>query len=239
MKQEVLTLSGEKMFDRLKRITLYTGNLGSGKTEVAVNTALGLMRLGKKTSLVDLDIINPYFRSRRVKKQLEKLGLHVVTPEGNLSFADLPALSPAVKGVIQDDKKTGVFDVGGDDVGAVALGRYKDWLQEQDHQMLLVINTCRPFTRDPEGIIKYLQSIQGASGIKVSGLVNNTNLGGETDLATVLEGFRIVSRTSKMLGLPIIFTAVTKGLEEETKRELEKESNILVLEKFMKTPWEE
>lgn len=227
------------MMDRLKRITIYTGNLGSGKTEVAVNTALGLMRQGYITSLVDLDIINPYFRSRLVKKQLEDLGLHVITPEGNMSFADLPALSPAVKGVIQDQEKTGVFDVGGDDVGAVALGRYKDWLQGQDYQMLLVINTCRPFTRKPEGIIKYLHSIQDASGMKVSGLVNNANLSEETTLSTVLDGLKVVSKTSEMLSLPVFFTAVKKDLAEEVKNALGRKSKILVLEKFMKTPWEQ
>ncbi|MCL6611008.1 MAG: hypothetical protein K6T66_05640 [Peptococcaceae bacterium] len=227
-----------KLFDRLKRITIFTGSLGSGKTEVAVNTALGLMRLGKKAALVDLDIINPYFRTRLVRKQLEEMGLRVVSPEGRFSFADLPALSPAVKGVIENGEITGVFDVGGDDAGAVALGRYRDILQDREFGMLFVINACRPYTREPEGIIRNIDSIQEASGIKVSGLVNNTNLGGETGLDTVLDGFSTVSRVSEMTGLPVCFTAVKRDLEEKALKALGGKTDVLALDKFMKTPWE-
>lgn len=227
------------LLDRLNRITIYVGNLGSGKTEVAVNTALALMRAGKRTTLVDLDIINPYFRTRLVRQQLEDMGLQVVSPTGRFAFADLPALSPAVKGVIENPEATGVFDVGGDDVGAVALGQYRDMLQGREFKMLFVINTCRPFTRNPEGIIKYVRSIEEASGIKASGLVNNANLGRETGLETVLGGFAAVSRVSEMLGIPVCFTAVKRELEEEAGCALGEKSGILPLDKFMKTPWEQ
>ena len=226
------------MVNKLKRLTIYTGNLGSGKTEVAVNTALSLMRLGKRAVLVDLDIINPYFRTRMVRGQLEEMGLEVVSPQGRFSHADLPNVSPAIKGVFLNREFTGVFDVGGDDVGAVALGQYRELLDGQDYQMLFVINTCRPFTRSPEGIIKYIKSIQDACGIMVSGLVNNANLGSETGLDTVLEGFSMVSGVAKTLGLPVSFTAVRRGLLDEARRALGEEADILPLEKFMKTPWE-
>lgn len=226
------------LMDRLKRLTIYTGNLGSGKTEVAVNTALSLMRLGKRAVLVDLDIINPYFRTRMVRGQLEEMGLEVVSPQGRFSNADLPNVSPAVKGVFLNREITGVFDVGGDDVGAVALGQYREMLDGQDYQMLFVINTCRPFTRTPEGIIKYIRSIQDACGIMVSGLVNNANLGSETGLDTVLDGLSMVSGVAKTLGLPVSFTAVRRGLLDEARRALGEEADILPLEKFMKTPWE-
>jgi hypothetical protein len=226
------------LLDRLNRITIYVGNLGSGKTEVAVNTALALMRSGKRTALVDLDIINPYFRTRLVRQQLEDMGLRVVSPTGRFSFADLPALSPAVKGVIENPEATGVFDVGGDDVGAVALGQYRDMLQGREIKMLFVINTCRPFTRDPEGIIKYVRGIEKASGIKACGLVNNANLGRETGVDTVVSGFAVVSRVSEMLGLPVFFTAVKRDLQEEARLALGERSAILPLDKFMLTPWE-
>lgn len=226
------------MFDKLKRITIFTGNLGSGKTEVAVNLALNLMRRGKRTVLVDMDIINPYFRTRLVRNQLENLGLEVVSPTGKFTFADLPAISPAVKGVIVNGEITGVFDVGGDDVGAVALGQYRDLLEGREFRMLFVINTCRPFTRDPDGVIKYINSIQDASGIRADGLVNNANLGGETGLDTVLNGFEVVSGVADMLGLPVVFTAVKRELEEAAREALYGKSDILPLEKFMKTPWE-
>ncbi|MHB8918717.1 MAG: hypothetical protein ACYC4H_11885, partial [Desulfocucumaceae bacterium] len=141
-------------------------------------------------------------------------------------------------GVLLNHEITGVFDVGGDDVGAVALGQYREMLDGQDYQMLFVINTCRPFTRTPEGIIKYIKSIQDACGIMVSGLVNNANLGSETGLDTVLEGFSMVSGVAKTLGLPVSFTAVRRGLLDDARRVLGEEADILPLEKFMKTPWE-
>lgn len=228
-----------ELFEKLKRIAIFTGNLGSGKTEVAVNLALSLTRRGKRTVLVDLDIINPYFRTRLVKNQLESLGLEVVSPTGRYTFADLPALSPAVKGVIANGDITGVFDVGGDDVGAVALGQYRELLEISEFRMLFVINTCRPFTRDPDGIIKYINSIQDASGLMADGLVNNANLGGETGLDTILSGYEVVSRVGDMLGLPVFFTAVKKELEEAARKALGGKSDILPLEKFMKTPWDE
>lgn len=225
------------MTDRLDRITLFTGSLGSGKTEIAINMALNLMRSGKNTALVDLDIINPYFRTRLVIKRLEEMGLKVIAPGGNMVFADLPALSPAVKGVIENTGINGVFDIGGDDAGATALGRYRDMLLESGFLMLFVVNTCRPFTRTPEDIIKYLDSIQSASGLKAGGLVSNANIGGETDLDTVLKGYETVSMTAEMLGLPVHFTAVRSDLEDGARDALGDTVSVFAIERFMAPPW--
>lgn len=222
----------------MKRITIYTGNLGSGKTEIAINTALGLMKQGKKTALVDLDIINPYFRTRLVKDKLESTGLHIVSPDSKYSFSDQPAVSPAVKGVLLNNEITGVFDVGGDDVGAIALGQYRDQFPKGEYHLLFAVNCCRPFTGNPEGIIKYLNSIENASGMKVTGLVNNTNLGSETSLNTVIAGYKTLSEVSEFLGLDIVFTCVKKELESATRKELGEKNPVLTMEKFMKTPWE-
>lgn len=226
------------MFERLKRITLYTGNLGSGKTEVAINTALCLTETGKNTSLVDLDIINPYFRTRLVGSLLEEKGLNVISTDGKFSFADQPAISAAVKGVILNNNLTGVFDVGGDDIGTFALGQFRELFPPQDTQMLLVINCCRPFTNNPDGIAFYLKSIENASGLKVSGFVNNTNLGEETTLDTILEGQDILFKASKMLSLDILFTAVKKELTIAARNVLGGNASILSLDRYMKTPWE-
>lgn len=225
------------MMDHLKRITIFTGNLGSGKTEIAINLALKMLRAGKKTSLVDLDIINPYFRTRLVIKKLQEMGLNVIAPGGNMVFADLPALSPAVKGVIENTEIHGVFDIGGDDVGAAALGRYRDNLPEGQFLMLFVVNTCRPFTRSQEGIIKYLESIQSASGLKVGGLVGNSNIGLETGLDTVMEGFDTVSKTARMLGLPVYFVTVKKELEDSARQALGNGVEVFAIDRFMTPPF--
>jgi hypothetical protein len=225
------------MLNKLKRITILTGHLGSGKTELAINLGLSLMRMGKKAVLVDLDIINPYFRTRLVRKQLEEMGLKVVSPGGDLHFADLPAVSPAVRGVIEDLNLTGVFDVGGDDIGAVVLGQYRDVLVAREFRVLFVVNTCRPLTRSPENIIKYINSIREASGMKVSGLVNNANLGGKTDLETVMRGHEMVSKVAESVNLPISFTAVKRDLAADARHVLRSKADILPVDLFMRPPW--
>lgn len=222
---------------RLKRISIITGNLGSGKTEIAINLALHMAHQGKKTFLVDLDIINPYFRTRLVRNKLEEMGLKVITPLGDLAFADLPALSPAIKGVIENRQCTGIFDVGGDDVGAVALGRYSDLLTPEDFLMIFVVNTCRPFTGDARGIIKYLRSIERASGLKAGGLVCNTNLGLETVPEAVWEGYRTVAAVSDQTGIPLLFTVVKSDLYSKVKELLRGESEIFPIDTYMEPPW--
>lgn len=223
---------------RLKRISIITGNLGSGKTEIAINLALRMAHQDKKTFLVDLDIINPYFRTRLVRNKLEEMGLKVITPLGDLSFADLPALSPAIKGVIENRQCTVVFDVGGDDVGAVALGRYSDLLTPEDFLMIFVVNTCRPFTGDAGGIIKYLRSIERASGLKAGGLVCNTNLGPETVPDNVLEGYGTVAEVSDQTGIPLLFTVVKSDLYSKVKELFRGKSEIFPIDTYMEPPWQ-
>lgn len=231
-----MTLWGTDM-QQLKRISIITGNLGSGKTEIAINLALHMKDLGLRTSLVDLDIINPYFRTRLVRKKLEEKGLQVVSPLGDLAFADLPAMSPAIKGVIENSQRTGVFDVGGDDVGAVALGRYREMLIPGDFLMLFVINTCRPFTGDEGGIIKYMESIEKASGLMVGGLICNSNIGGETSPETVLEGVRTVESVAREKGLPLLFTVVNRNILDSVSELLGARHNVFPIDLYMKPPW--
>jgi hypothetical protein len=227
----------EKNMHRLKRISIITGNLGSGKTEIAINLALHLAGQGLKTFLVDLDIINPYFRTRLVRGKLEEKGLQVISPLGDKAFADVPALSPAVKGVIENRAHTGVFDVGGDDVGAVALGRYRDMLKPEDFMMIFVVNTCRPFTGSREGIIKYLDSIERASGLPVRGLVCNTNIGLETSPGVVLEGFQTVEAVAGEKGIPLLFTVVNRAILAGAQELLGGRSAVFPIDLYMAPPW--
>lgn len=217
------------------RVIIFTGNIGSGKTEIALNYALRKKEEGQQVTVVDLDIINPYFRTRTVRRSLEERGIGVVSPEGKLAGADVPALSPAILGVLQGRRGLGVFDVGGDDVGAVALGRFKSCLPEGDFTLFFVINTCRPFTRTVEGIAAVLRSVEEASRLKVDALVSNTNLGRATDAATFLEGHQLVKEASRRLNLPIAFAALHRGLLEEVG---EIDVPVLPLDLFMKLPWD-
>ncbi|CCO08942.1 hypothetical protein [Desulforamulus hydrothermalis] len=222
----------------IKPVTIFTANLGSGKTEISINFAGMLQMRGAKVSLVDLDIINPYFRTRLAKDNLAARGLRVICPPGHLVNADVPALTPAIRGALQAPEGYCVCDVGGDDVGAIALGAYRPFLPEGRFDLYFVVNTCRPFTRDFDGVVKIMRSIETNSRLRVTGLVSNTNLGRQTDVEVMVDGYGKVSRMAEKLGLPVAFLAAPAPLAAETAARLPGVA-VLPLEFHMKTPWEE
>jgi hypothetical protein len=217
-------------------VTIFTGNLGSGKTEIAINFALNLVQKGQKVSLVDLDIINPYFRTRLAKDCLVKNGLDVVCPPPHLANADVPALSPAIKGALQTENGYCVCDVGGDDVGAIALGRFKPLLAPERANFYFVVNTCRPLTGNLDDILKMLSAIETNSRLKATALVNNTNLGAETDWQVVINGEKLVREVADYLGLPVAFTAANIELVPQLLQH-GLATPILPLEFYMLPPW--
>lgn len=222
----------------IKPVTIFTANLGSGKTEISINFSRMLQQRGEKVSLVDLDIINPYFRTRLAKDNLASQGLKVICPPGHLVNADVPALTPAIRGALQATEGYCVCDVGGDDVGAIALGAYRPFLTEERFDLYFVVNTCRPFTRDFDGVYKMLRDIETNSRLKVTGLVSNTNLGRHTDVQIMVDGYRKVSQIAERLELPMAFMASPQELVSQVKTILP-EVPVLPLEFYMKTPWEE
>lgn len=222
------------MLKDLKRITIFTGHHGSGKTELAINYTLKLAQTKKKVAIVDLDIVNPYFRSREVKKELEAKGIRVITPKGILYHADVPTISPEILGVLQNEDTYVVFDVGGDDAGATALGRFINNFTKDSTNMYFVVNSFRPFTKDAEGVIKILREVEIASRLSVSGLVSNGNLSYETTAAVIREGYKITNEVANQLELPIVFVGVKKELVKATE---DLKSSILPLEIFMLLPW--
>lgn len=222
----------------IKPITIFTANLGSGKTEISINFARELQQRGKQVSLVDLDIINPYFRTRLAKDNLANQGLKVVCPPGELVNADVPALTPAIRGALQAKEGFCVCDVGGDDVGAIALGMYKPILQEGRYDLYFVVNTCRPFTKDLAGVLKIMHSIENNSRLKVTGLVSNTNLGRQTDVQIMLEGYYKVLEMAQTLNLPLAFMASPSKFVKDLKIKLPNVP-VLPLEFYMRTPWED
>ncbi len=219
----------------MARIKIITGHYGSGKTEYAVNLALHLAASGKKTSLADLDIVNPYFRSYEQSARLEKAGVQVIVTSCG-GVADIPAINPAVLSIFQNDTITGVLDIGGDPIGARVLARFAPQLQKADFELLYVLNANRPETRDVDRAFAYMRGIEEQCLQKVTGIVNNTHLCGETTLEDILKGAKLAQELSERTGLPIVHHAVTRSLAPQAAELLE--GTVLSMQLYMKKPWE-
>ncbi len=194
------------------RITIFTGHFGSGKTELAVNYALKLSAEGKKTTIVDADIVNTYFRTHDKKVHLTGSGINVIAPEFANTNLDMPTLPAEVLSVFADKEAHIVFDVGGDEGGAYALGGYKRFFDREPYDMLFVINKSRPLTQNADDISAYIADIQNASRLKITGLVNNTNLSHDTDLQVLMDGQAVVEAVSQRQGIPIKYISGKKEI---------------------------
>ena len=206
----------------MSRITIFAGHYGSGKTNVAVNYALRLknqlpaIRTHNSVAIADLDIVNPYFRTVDAEKILSENGIRLIVSEFAESNVDLPSLPAEAYSVIDDKTLLAVLDVGGDDRGALALGRYSPGiLSENNYRMLLVVNTYRPLSRTAEDIIGIKNEIEQAAGIPFDGIVNNSNIGEETSAEDVLESLPVIREVSEKTGLPVVFTSVLSRLAPE------------------------
>lgn len=201
-----------------KRITLFAGHYGSGKTNIAVNYALLLVREGRKTAIADLDIVNPYFRTKDSYAELSEAGIALISPQFANSNVDLPALPAEAYRLVQDKELFAVMDIGGDDRGAYALGRYTPFiLEENDYRMAFVANPYRPLTRTPEEALEVMREIESAGGLPFTAIVNNANLADETTPETVLAAVPYMEKLSELSGLPVWMTSV----EERVAAELE------------------
>ena len=190
---------------------IIAGNYGSGKSETAVNLAATGRARGLSVKITDLDLVNPYFRSREARQPLEDLGVDVVLPDSKYMHADLPILTPAVAGIIQAPAELTILDAGGDDVGVTVLAALADVFKGRDIQMLQVINPLRPFTETLDGCLTIKKEIEESSKLKVTGLVSNANLIDETTPEIIYDGYDLVRRVSDATGLDIAFiTASTR-----------------------------
>ena len=202
-----------------KRLTLFAGHYGSGKTNIAVNYALLLASEGKKVCIADLDIVNPYFRTKDSAKELEAAGIDLISPQFANSNVDLPALPAEAYRLVTDRQTYGIMDIGGDDRGAYALGRYvPSILEENNYRMVFVANCYRPLTRTPEEALEVMREIEEACKLHFTDIINNSNLGPETTVETVLSSQDYMEALSKLSRLPIFATTavteVAKGLPE-------------------------
>ena len=193
-----------------KKINIITGHYGSGKTNVSVNMALDLAAKGEKVTVVDLDIVNPYFRTADFKELFGKYNISLTVPIYANSNLDIPALGFDMNGIADRDGYV-IIDVGGDDEGAKALGRYRKVFEKYDTQMLYVINRCRYLTKEPEEALQLMYEIENASGMKCDGIINNTNLGSETDSNIIHGSVDYADRVCRAAGLPL--SAVTAKAE--------------------------
>ena len=187
-----------------KRLTLFAGHYGSGKTNIAVNYAIAMAREGKKVCIADLDIVNPYFRTKDSAKELDEAGVTLISPQFANSNVDLPALPAEAYRLVQDKSIYGVMDIGGDDRGAYALGRYVPAIKaENNYRMVFVANCCRPLTPTAEEAMEVMREIEAACGLQFTDIINNSNLGPETTAETVMESLPFIQKLSQLSGLPV------------------------------------
>ncbi len=196
-----------------KRVTLFSGHYGSGKTNVAVNYALMLKRENPEVAIADLDIVNPYFRTKDSESILNANGIRLISSEYAGSNVDLPALPAETYSILDNPELYAVIDVGGDDRGALALGRYApSLLSENNYELLFVVNRFRPLTPDADSAIVIMREIEEACRMKFTGIVNNSNLGEETTAQNILSSVEYAEEISSKSGLPVKFTAVDREL---------------------------
>lgn len=219
----------------MKRIQIITGHYGSGKTEYAVNLALHLAETKENVALADLDIVNPYFRSYEQAKRLQDAGIRVIVTSCG-GVADIPAINPEVMSIFQQEKWTGVLDIGGDPIGARVLARFAPQLRTEEFDLLFILNANRPETRDVESALQYMQAIEAECRQKVTGIVNNTHLCGETTPEEILKGARLAQLLSDRTGLPVVHHCVQRKFVDDVKDKLTGE--ILPMNIYMKKPWE-
>lgn len=209
----------------MKRITLITGHFGSGKTEFSVNLTVDLKKEFDKVAILDLDIANPYFRSRERQKMLEDLGIKVhFNSFGYDITEDLPALSATLKAPLENKEYRVVTDVGGDDTGARVLNQFKKYFLDDDSEMLCVINANRPETDKLEGCLDLVNRLEVETGLKVDGLISNTHMLRETTTDDIIKGYRLCQEVSKELDVPIVWTTCHENMVDELKERNEKES---------------
>ena len=220
-----------------KRLTLFAGHYGSGKTNIAVNYALLLAKEGKKVCIGDLDIVNPYFRTADSAKELEKAGVTLISPQFANTNVDLPALPAEAYRLVEDKGVYGIMDIGGDDRGAYALGRYVPAIKaENNYRMIFVANSYRPLTRTPEEALEVMREIEMACGLAFTDIVNNSNLGPETTADTVLGAVDYMEKLSKLSGLPIFAHTAETWVAKQLMGKLEPVIPLQLQEKYFDLP---
>lgn len=218
------------------RIRIFIGHYGSGKTEFAVNYAMALSKQTKGVALCDLDIVNPYFRSREKASLLEENGIHVISgARGHDINLDVPMISPSVLAPLQDESKQVILDVGGDSMGARVLARFAAYLKPGKYDMFFVLNANREQTQDVQGVLSHIRNIEDTVGAKVTGLINNTHLLRDTDTEEVLKGQKLADEVSAITNIPIRYISALEKVTRQLQVELQGE--LFPIKMYMREDW--
>lgn len=218
----------------MNRITLICGHYGCGKTNFALNMAVNAAKNGEKITLVDLDIVNPYFRTADYRDELEKLGVNVIAQNLEGTTLDAPALTAQMFSIFEESMGRVIVDVGGDDAGATALGRFSKQLNESGYDMLCVVNKFRKFISSPEEAAQLLGEIEAACRLKATGIVNNSHLGAQTTAQDIISGVDYAKKTAEITGLPLVYTTAPKSVAQQLEDKVE---NLYPVDVLVRLPW--
>lgn len=218
------------------RVNIFSGHFGSGKTEVALNFAIKQRKMGNEVVIVDFDIVNPYFRTNDARSILEKQGIQVIANSYASSNLDMPTMPLNILSVFDNPNAIVVFDVGGDDDGAFALGQYKKYFDKLGYQMHFVVNTKRPLTETAEDLEEIAERIEAASRLRFTDIYNNTNLAGMTDKNTLMSNYAEIEKLSKKMGIKIKkncgLSAALCGIPDDLS------DTRFEMEIYIRKPWE-
>ena len=220
---------------KLSRLVIVTGHYGSGKTNLSLNMAIALKKQGREVTLADLDIVNPYFRSADFAPVAQQHHIELVAPNFANTNLDAPSLPPALGARIDDGERTLVIDVGGDDAGAYALGRYAPRIVPKPYDMLYVINCYRYLTQQPQEALELLRKIEAACRLRATGIVNNSNLAGLTTAQELSASVSWAKQVSALAGLPLVATTAPRGLYEALPRQ----TGYCPVDIYVKAPWQD
>ncbi len=217
------------------RILVLVGNYGSGKTEISLNLALKLAERGEKVTLVDLDIVNPYFRSSEKEEMLTEKGIKVYAPSFAKSTVDVPTLPAEIQAVFADKSRRVIFDVGGDDTGAAALGQYRPYFMQDDVEVLFVVNAFRPLSGDVDAVCDLMLRVAGRSRLNPTGLINNANTSWETESSDLDRGEELLKAVSERMNVPVKYLCAKQDIMEKLPRNLTGER--LTIQILMRPDW--
>lgn len=218
-----------------KRIKIIIGHYGSGKTEFSINYAVKLAKENKKVALVDLDVVNLYFRSREKAEVLEDMGIKVIGSSIKASALDIPAISADVLTPLQDKSYEAIMDIGGDPAGARTLGRYHNYFQEGNYDMFFVLNANRPETQTVEKVMEYMTKIEDTSRAKITGIISNTHLLKSTTVDDVVKGYQLSKEVSKVTNVPLRYITVLEELVPKLPKEIQE--IVFPIKLYMREEW--